>query len=172
MSILFPVLKVDWKVSNAQLAALSAATSVGMIVGALSLGALSDRAGRRLVFQLSLGLASLCTLASAFAPDMTSFIVARAFLGVGYGCVGTCARSAARTAGSRVGVAALVAVRGSSFQPCWPAGWGVHLAPGPLSRRESSMIATPRCVVVSWLSSLTLPLPPSTRDAGGIWLLL
>lgn len=85
MSILFPVLKVDWKVTNTQLAMLSGATSVGMIIGAVLLGALSDRVGRRPVFMLSLLLASTSALASAFAPNMELFVIARSLLGIGYG---------------------------------------------------------------------------------------
>lgn len=104
ISIMFPVLKTDWKVGNTELATLAAFTSGGMIIGAVLLGSLSDTIGRRPVFQLSLFVGSLCGFLSAFAPNMTYFVLARALLGVGYGYVrGT--RRAPRAAPAVTGAA-------------------------------------------------------------------
>ena len=43
--LLFPLLKKEWQVDNAQLALLGSAISIGMLVGALLLGKSSDLIG-------------------------------------------------------------------------------------------------------------------------------
>ena len=90
---------------NWQVATIGAAGVIGMLIGAVVLGRLSDRIGRRPIFQvknieallrhlrisvsaasqLSLFVSSIFGFLSAMAPNIFVFIVLRGCLGVGYG---------------------------------------------------------------------------------------
>jgi MFS transporter, putative metabolite:H+ symporter len=65
-------------------AALSSAF-VGMFIGAIVLGRLADRVGRRTAFLLNLGIYSGFTLAGAFSVNATMLIVSRFLAGIGIG---------------------------------------------------------------------------------------
>src|SRR5258708_23176738 len=54
-------------------------------VGAFILGLLADRYGRRLPLMLDLVFFSIIEVATAFAPNYTSFIILRALFGIGMG---------------------------------------------------------------------------------------
>nr|MWN21784.1 MFS transporter [Leuconostoc lactis] len=64
-----PLLKAEWTLNETQLGLVGAITSVGMMLGALLCGKLSDRFGRRRVLMWTLVLFSLSNLALAFAPN-------------------------------------------------------------------------------------------------------
>lgn len=61
------------------------ATFVGMTLGALMTGFWGDRYGRRVTYQINLMLFGAASLASAFAPDMTTLIALRFLMGLGLG---------------------------------------------------------------------------------------
>jgi putative MFS transporter len=61
------------------------ATFVGMTLGALATGFWGDRYGRRMTYQINLMLFGAASLASAFAPDMTTLIALRFLMGLGLG---------------------------------------------------------------------------------------
>lgn len=66
---------------------LSAVYMVFVIIAALTLGALSDKLGRRKLFVIvASSLQALAALLLAFLPDFTVAMVAAALLGLGYGC--------------------------------------------------------------------------------------
>src|ERR1700753_2881474 len=54
-------------------------------LGAFVFGRLADRFGRRPILMLDVGLYSLLGFATAFAPDLTTFLVIRALFGVAMG---------------------------------------------------------------------------------------
>src|ERR1700745_333329 len=60
-------------------------TFVGMTLGALLTGFWGDRYGRRVTYQVNLMLFGAASLASAFAPDMTTLIALRFLMGLGLG---------------------------------------------------------------------------------------
>lgn len=62
-----------------------AAWFVGLMIGALGFGALSDRFGRRRIFLASLVLYGVATLITGFAPDITSLLALRLIAGIGVG---------------------------------------------------------------------------------------
>lgn len=62
-----------------------AAWFVGLMIGALGFGALSDRFGRRRVFLASLVLYGVATLITGFAPDITTLLALRLIAGIGVG---------------------------------------------------------------------------------------
>ena len=65
-------------------AALSSAF-VGMFIGAIVLGRLADRVGRRTAFLLNLGIYSVFTLAGAFSVNAPMLIASRFLAGIGIG---------------------------------------------------------------------------------------
>ena len=60
-------------------------TFVGMTLGALLTGFLGDRYGRQFTYQANLLVFGAAALASAVAPNMTTLIVLRFFMGLGLG---------------------------------------------------------------------------------------
>ena len=85
MGVAIPLIKAQWQPSTLELGLISSAAILGAIVGAVTLGALTDRIGRQLAFKLDLGMFVVFALASAFAPSIAWLIVFRFLLGVGIG---------------------------------------------------------------------------------------
>jgi MFS family permease len=57
----------------------------GAVVGALLFGRLTDRLGRKKLFLTTLAVYMIATLATAFSPDFTFFVVCRFLTGIGIG---------------------------------------------------------------------------------------
>jgi predicted MFS family arabinose efflux permease len=91
LTAVFPHLKAEWALSDAQLGALSSVVALTVGVLTVPLSVVADRFGRR---RAVVGMAvvwSLATLGSAFAADYGQLLAARALVGVGeaaYGSVG------------------------------------------------------------------------------------
>lgn len=83
--VLATVLTDRFHLSRLTLPAVLASGFVGMFVGALCLGALADRVGRRRAFLITLGVYSVFTLAGAFATSAGMLIVTRFAAGIGIG---------------------------------------------------------------------------------------
>ena len=66
------------------------ATFIGMTIGALAAGAMGDRLGRRLSYQVNLLIFGLASLAGAFAPTIDWLIAARLIMGIGIGAEVVC----------------------------------------------------------------------------------
>ena len=58
---------------------------IGYVIGALSLGPLADRFGRRDMLLVTLVVTGLGSLATAFVNDYNTFIIARTITGIGIG---------------------------------------------------------------------------------------
>jgi MFS family permease len=91
LSAVFPVLKVDWALSDTQLGGLTSivALTVGLLAVPLSL--LGDSWGRSKAIIAMATLWSLATLGSAVAANYEQMMLARLFIGLGeaaYGSVG------------------------------------------------------------------------------------
>lgn len=78
--VLGAVLTERWHLSTNEKSLVIASAFAGMFVGAICLGIAADRFGRRRMFLVNLGLYSLFSLLTAFAPDLGVFLVLR-FLG-------------------------------------------------------------------------------------------
>ncbi|GEO67267.1 MFS transporter [Levilactobacillus spicheri] len=85
LSFIMPLLKTEWSLSPLQLGTVSAATSVGMIFGAVICGILADRFGRKHVLIYTLMLFSLGNLLLTVAPNVNVFILIRFITGIGLG---------------------------------------------------------------------------------------
>ena len=75
----------DFGVEKKQVAAAIALTLACRPLGAFIFGRLADRFGRRPVLMLDVGLYSLFGFATAFAPNLTVFLIIRALFGVAMG---------------------------------------------------------------------------------------
>jgi AAHS family 3-hydroxyphenylpropionic acid transporter len=78
-------IKLDLKPTPGQLGLFFAAANLGLLVGAVFGGRLSDRIGRKWVLTASIGVFGLCSILTALAWDMTSLTAARLLTGLGLG---------------------------------------------------------------------------------------
>ncbi|HWG98917.1 MAG TPA: MFS transporter [Pilimelia sp.] len=79
------VLQAEFAVSGTSLKLVLASAFVGQFVGAVWLGRLADRVGRRRAFLINLGIYSFFTLLGAFSPNAAWLIVTRFLAGIGIG---------------------------------------------------------------------------------------
>ncbi|WP_026361119.1 MFS transporter [Amycolatopsis nigrescens] len=79
------VLSKEFGVSSGEIKPLLASAFLGAFVGALTLGRLADRIGRRRAFLLTLGIYSLFTLLGAFSTDVWMLVACRFVAGIGIG---------------------------------------------------------------------------------------
>jgi AAHS family 4-hydroxybenzoate transporter-like MFS transporter len=80
-----PAILAAFDLQAGALAPILTAGIVGMTVGAMTLGLIGDRIGRRPAIMLGLALFGLSTLATAWATDTTHILVLRFIAGLGMG---------------------------------------------------------------------------------------
>ena len=80
-----PEIAAQWKLDPHSLGALFAATYVGAIVGALSIGPMSDRFGRKPLLVIALILAAVATGGCALAGNLDQLKLLRLLAGIGLG---------------------------------------------------------------------------------------
>lgn len=85
MSYVAPMMAAEWNIGPALLGAAISSAIFGMLVGTYLFGALADRVGRRLAFQVTVGIFSLLTALSGLATSFGQLMVARFGAGVGIG---------------------------------------------------------------------------------------
>jgi MFS transporter, putative metabolite:H+ symporter len=71
--------------SPAEAAAIGSAAIFGMFIGTAGQGELSDRFGRRFIYQFNLLLFGIFTILGAFAPNVTLLVICRFLAGLGLG---------------------------------------------------------------------------------------
>jgi MFS transporter, putative metabolite:H+ symporter len=79
------VLTKSFGLSQATLPLVLGSSFLGMFFGAVFMGMVADRIGRRPAFLLNLAIYSLFTLAGSFSPNAIVLIVTRFFAGIGVG---------------------------------------------------------------------------------------
>lgn len=79
------VLVKEFKLSEAALPFILASTFIGMFAGAMVLGRLADKIGRRRAFLFNIGLYSVASVLGAFAPGPVFLMVVRFIAGIGVG---------------------------------------------------------------------------------------
>jgi len=79
------VLKQQFRLSGTGLTLLLSSVFLGMFLGAILIGRISDRIGRRPAFLLSMSVYSVFTLAAAFSPGAGALVASRFLAGVGIG---------------------------------------------------------------------------------------
>jgi MFS transporter, putative metabolite:H+ symporter len=80
-----PVLRGSLKLSVTQVTLIGTIGTLGLFLGALVVGGLADKYGRKAIFQLSLIWFSLFSLLCAFSVDFWSFAIFRFIQGIGLG---------------------------------------------------------------------------------------
>lgn len=85
VGVALPLIKVDLAPTPLQTGLISAAAVLGAMVGAVTIGRLTDHVGRKLVFRIDLASFVIFALASALAPGVAALIAFRFLLGVGIG---------------------------------------------------------------------------------------
>lgn len=85
LSFVIAALQKEWGLDAKQMAWIGSINSIGMAVGALLFGLLSDRIGRKQVFIITLLLFSIGSGVSAFATTLTVFMIIRFLIGMGLG---------------------------------------------------------------------------------------
>lgn len=85
ISFILARLTEEWSLSATQKASIVSIAFVGMAIGAVLAGKLSDRIGRKNVFIGTLVIYSVATALCGLAPDLTTLLLFRFFVGVGLG---------------------------------------------------------------------------------------
>lgn len=85
MGFLAPAITKDWGISRAAFGLVMSAAPVGLAAGALMIGPLSDRYGRKTMLLLSIALFGAFSVLSALATDVLSLCVLRFLTGLGLG---------------------------------------------------------------------------------------
>src|SRR4051795_13128812 len=80
-----PSLAKEWGLTKAALGPVFSAGLFGLIIGALTLGPLADRIGRRKIIIFSTLAFGVCTFATAFATDVNTLLAMRFLTGLGLG---------------------------------------------------------------------------------------
>jgi len=83
--VLGTVLTEQFHLSRLALPAVLGSGFLGMFVGAVSLGTIADRIGRRRAFMITLGIYSAFTFAGAFATSASMLVALRFLAGIGIG---------------------------------------------------------------------------------------
>lgn len=83
--IALPSIAKDFKVGESDIAVSILLTLMFRPVGAFIFGLLADRYGRRIPMMIDLVFYSAVEVATAFAPNLTTFLVLRALFGIGMG---------------------------------------------------------------------------------------
>ncbi len=82
-SFALPLISREFHINHTQAGLISAVTNFGLLLGALIFAPISDRIGRRPVFQWALFLYAFGTFLSALAPNYTFLLVVRFITGIG-----------------------------------------------------------------------------------------
>lgn len=85
MGFIAPELKADWGITNRELGLIISAALVGLALGAMLSGPLSDRLGRKVVIINSVFFFGAWTLITAFSQNMEQMILFRFLTGLGLG---------------------------------------------------------------------------------------
>src|SRR5690606_15336885 len=85
ISFALPAIAAEWGLTLAQRGLLGTAIFLGMLVGALVWGRLSDLIGRKIGFVSTVAIDSTFGLLSAFAPSFAWLVILRTLTGFGVG---------------------------------------------------------------------------------------
>lgn len=85
MSLILPILKREWELESFWLEVISSVFYLGMLIGALITGKVSDKYGRRLTILIASSLQFLITICFCFVNSILTLIILRFIYGFIYG---------------------------------------------------------------------------------------
>uniref|UniRef100_A0A7C8ZTL1 Major facilitator superfamily (MFS) profile domain-containing protein n=1 Tax=Opuntia streptacantha TaxID=393608 RepID=A0A7C8ZTL1_OPUST len=85
LSFVGPAIQAEWGLSSNQESMITSVVFAGMLIGAYSWGAVSDKFGRKRGFLITAIVTSGAGMFSAVSPNYASLLVFRFFVGVGLG---------------------------------------------------------------------------------------
>src|SRR5580700_1307864 len=145
---------------------IGSATIFGIALGTIGQGELSDRFGRRFIYQFNLLLFGIFTILGAFAPSVTLLVICRVIAGLGLGAEQPLAFTYAGEYAPKAIRGRILAIVHFIGGACvWPIGTGLVLG-------VSVMVATPEYVwrgvwigigvlaLIVWVFRFTLPESP------------
>lgn len=83
LSVLFPLIKEDWNLSDMQLSMLEGVTSITIAIFVIPMAILVDRWSRKKMIAIMVFAWSLVTIACAFAENYTQLLLLRGLIGIG-----------------------------------------------------------------------------------------
>jgi AAHS family 4-hydroxybenzoate transporter-like MFS transporter len=86
-----PAIKAEWALAPQQLAPLFGSGVIGLMVGAMAIGPLADRFGRKTILLISVASFGIFTLAAALATSLHMIVALRFLAGLGLGATMPCA---------------------------------------------------------------------------------
>lgn len=159
------VLGHQFRVGSDALKAILASAFVGQFLGAIALGCVADRLGRRAAYLLNLGVYSVFTLVAGLAPNVPVLVVARFAAGIGLGAELALADSylaeilPARHRGRGIAWAYTIGFLGVPAVG-FAARWLVPLHPTGLAGWRWLFLAGSLGAAAIWLARRTLPESP------------
>src|SRR5580692_13060506 len=145
----------------ADAAMIGSATIFGLAIGTAGQGELSDRFGRRFIYQFNLLLFGIFTILGAFAPNITVLVVCRIIAGIGLGAEQPLAFAyAGEYAPKRIRGRILAIVHFIGGACVWPIGTALVLAFRDTIGWRGVWIAIGIGALIVWLFRFTLPESP------------
>jgi putative MFS transporter len=147
-------------------AAIGSATIFGMFVGTAGQGQLSDRFGRRFIYQFNLLLFGIFTILGAFAPSVTVLVICRFIAGLGLGAEQPlCFAYAGEYSPKRIRGRILAIIHFIGGAMVWPIGtalalWFGSMFESPDSVWRSVWLVIGAGALIVWVFRFTLPESP------------
>lgn len=85
LSFIMPLIKGEWKLTDAQIGLVSSITTVGMMIGAVLFGYLADKFGKKNIIIITLLVFSISNLGLALTNNVSQFMLVRFITGIGLG---------------------------------------------------------------------------------------
>ena len=85
MAFTAPGIAEDWNVSPQSLGVLFSAAPIGMMLGALFIGPIADKVGRRMIIMIGLGIITVGMLCSSLTQSVNQLLIFRILTGLGIG---------------------------------------------------------------------------------------
>src|SRR6185369_12315383 len=145
----------------------------GMFIGTAGQGQLSDRFGRRFIYQFNLLLFGVFTILGAFAPSVTLLIICRFIAGLGLGAEQPlCFAYAGEYSPKRIRGRVLAIIHFIGGACVWPIGTGLALGIGSMTSPEYAwrtiwLIIGAGALIV-WVFRFSLPESPRYLATHGL----
>src|SRR5689334_4966626 len=163
---LVPYILASKFATGPEVAAIGSATIFGMFIGTAGQGQLSDRFGRRFIYQFNLLLFGIFTILGALAPNVTLLVICRFIAGLGLGAEQPlCFAYAGEYAPKRIRGRILAIIHLIGGAMVWPIGTALALWFGSMFESADTVWRGVWLVIgcgalIVWVFRFTLPESP------------